>query len=73
LFFSLYEYPLIAVTFFLVALDELERNAFLKIQTTIQMELELEEARIVMWRWLMSTLTERVMHQKLKSKLGQVD
>lgn len=61
------------MTFFLVALDELERNAFLKIQTTIQMELELEEARIVMWRWLMSTLTERVMHQKLKSKLGQVD
>jgi hypothetical protein len=60
--------------FFLVTLDELERNVFLKIQTKIRMELELEEeARIVMWRWPMSTLTEKVMHQNLESKLEQVD
>jgi hypothetical protein len=73
-FFSLDEYLLIAVTFFLITLDELERNVFLKIQTKIRMELELEEeAKIVMWRWPMSTLTERVMHQNLESKLEQVD
>ena len=52
--------------------DELERNVFLKIQTKTKMKLE-PGARIVMWRWLMLTLTERVMHQKLKSKLEQVD
>ena len=52
-------------------IDELERNVLPKIQTKIQLELELE-ARIVMWRWLTPTFTGRVMHQKLKSRLGQV-
>ena len=59
--------------FFLVTSDELERNVFPKIQTTMKMELALEETRIVMWRWLMLTLTERTMHQKPKSKREQVD
>ena len=76
LFFFIEEYLLIAVTFFFfffVTLDELERNVSLKIQTKIRMERELEEARIVMWKWPMPTLTERVMHQNLESKLEQVD
>jgi hypothetical protein len=56
---------------FLINIDELERNVLLKIRTKMKLELELE-ARIVMWRWLTSTFTERVMHQKLKNRLGQV-
>jgi len=50
--------------------NELERNVLLKIQTKMKLDLGLE-ARIVMSRWLISTLIERVMHQTLKSKLGQ--
>lgn len=60
---------LTAVTFGYI--DELERNVFLKIPTKILTTLE--EARIVMWRWLMLTPIEKVMRQKLKSKPERVD
>lgn len=53
-------------------IDELERNVFLKMKKMMMM-MKLEPESIVMWRWLMLALTERVMHQKLKSKLEQVD
>lgn len=68
--FHLMNNPLTSMTFGYI--DELERNVFLKMKKMMMM-MKLEPESIVMWRWLMLALTERVMHQKLKSKLEQVD